>query len=43
MRSALKYTGVGIIPTWMLINSIKYINEKNSEDFVEAGVWREEI
>lgn len=41
LNNALKYSGVGIIPTWMLINSIKYINDKKIEgDFVEAGVWR---
>ena len=41
LNNAIKYSGVGIIPTWMLINSIKYINDKKIEgDFVEAGVWR---
>lgn len=38
---AKKFTSIGTIPTWMLINSIKYINKNNIEgDFVEAGVFR---
>lgn len=41
LNNALKYTGVAIVPTWMLINSINYINDRKIEgDFVEAGVWR---
>ena len=36
-----KFTSVGTIPTWMIINSIKYIKNNNIEgDFVEAGVFR---
>mgnify|MGYP001164907017 CR=1 FL=1 len=41
LHNALKFSGVGIIPTWMLINSIKYIYDNKIEgDFVEAGVWQ---
>ena len=41
ITKAKKFTSVGTIPTWMLINSIKYIHKNKIEgDFVEAGVFR---